>query len=404
MSKVNDMRAHNQWSSRPNDERYWGLADMGEAMRIVKQGGRERNAPTKAIRAIPYQFEGCDSPDLCITGSNDVPVSLTHWSSGQLCRYVVAPADYIRDLPPKLASECINHGIRQLNGGKETASLLINRMSNHSLMLRSITTQHYSRLWNSDIINSLTPATENGWMVPPARPVRNDPRARPATLQDIVPGQDAFGLSVKVGDLIAPAGCYASEAGYGQDMFIFMVNPQRVIDLDGDALMRGFYLENSETGAKAFKVTCFYLESVCGNHIIWGSKHAQSLRLIHKGQNFKNFATQLSGQLRQLTDSNTTEETKMVAAAKSYMLGKNREETVENVFNNKTFGLSKQVIEASYTIAVEYEHTAKAPPTSAWGLCHSLSRFSQSLPYADERAKIDVAAGKLLQLAYAAKG
>src|SRR4051794_1680780 len=134
-------------------------------------------------------------------------------------------------------------------------------------------------------------------MVPPARPFRDDPRARPATPADIVPGQDAFGLAVKVGDIIAPAGCYASD----RDAFIFMVNPERVIDVDGSGgLMRGFFLYNSEVGAGAFRVQAFYLEAVCSNHICWGAKGLHTFRLVHKGDNFRDFGHRLSRELGQL--------------------------------------------------------------------------------------------------------
>ena len=394
---TNLMQAHNQWATRPNDERFFNLKDMGEAMLDVKTRGRERTAPTNAMLATTHTYPDSDSPDLVLTGSNGVPVALTHWSGGQLCQYVGAPANYIRSLPPELAAQNINHGLKERKD--ETASLLINRNTNHTLTLRSLTTEHYARWWNVDIISHLRVATDNGWMVPPARPVRHDPRARPATLDDIVPGQDAFGLSVKVGDMIAPAGCYASD----RDMFVFMVNPKRVIDLDGDSLMRGFFLENSEVGAKAFKLTCFYLEAVCGNHICWKSKHIKDFRKVHKGDNFRDFTYQLGGHLRQLTDANTSEETKMISAAKNHVLGKNKEEVVEIIYNNKTIGLTKATVETIYEGAERWEHTAKAAPNTTWGFVHSATRYSQTLPYADERAKIDSSAGKMLQMAYVSK-
>lgn len=393
---TNLMGAHNQWASRPNDERFWGLRDMGEAMLNVRASGKERTAPTNAIRAVAHQFPGLDSPDLCVTGTNGVPVTLTHWSGGQLCRYVDAPADYIRALPAPLAAECINHGMRE-HRKNETASLLINRNPDQSLTLRSLTTDRYSRLWNTDILTALRPAAEHGWMVPPARPVRDDPRARRATLEDIVPGQDSFGLSVKVGDLIAPAGCYASD----RDMFVFMVNPQRIIDVDGsDGLMRGFFVWNSEVGAGAFKVQCFYLEAVCGNHIVWGAKGVQTLRLVHKGKNFSSIGYKLNRELRAMSNRDASEERNMVTAARNYVLGKDKAETVDTVFGNRNIGLSKNVIEMAYNEAGVWEHTAKAPPTTAWGLAHGLTRYSQTVPYADQRASIDAGAGKLLQLAY----
>ena len=77
--------------------------------------------------------------------------------------------------------------------------------------------------------------------------------------------------------------------------------------------MRGVFVWNSEVGAGAFKVQCFYLEAVCGNHIVWGAKGVQTLRLVHKGNNFNGIGYKLSRELRALTDQNTTAERDMVA-------------------------------------------------------------------------------------------
>jgi len=220
--------------------------------------------------------------------------------------------------------------------------------------------------------------------------------------EDIVPNQDGFGLAVKPGDMIAPAGCYASD----HDMFVFLVNPTRIVDLDGSGgLMRGVFLWNSEVGAGAFKVQTFLLESVCGNHICWGASDVRTFRKVHRGNNFSggklgDFGREMAKQLISYADADTTEERNMVQAARSYVLGKNKAETIETLFNNKQLGLSRTVIEATYTVAERHEDTAKAPPTTAWGFGHGLTRFSQQTPYADERARLDNAAGKLLALAY----
>src|SRR5205823_3039256 len=151
-------------------------------------------------------------------------------------------ASYMRALPAPLAADCLNDGLARRDGDVQ---LLLHRDGggeHGDYSLRSLTSA-YSRLWNVDILRALQPATEAGWMVPPARPAVDDPRARPATIEDIVPGQDSFGLAVKEGDLIAPAGVYAGD----RDMFVFLVQPDKIIDVAGsDGLMRGVFISNSE--------------------------------------------------------------------------------------------------------------------------------------------------------------
>lgn len=395
---TNLLGAHRQWASRPVDERFWGLDDMSLALHNTEVRSNERKVPVKQVRATSYVDE-TGKADLVLYGSAK-PVTLTHWSMGQLSTYAGAPASYLRSLPPALAAQCLNNGLEKYDG--EDVQLLLHRNGepgSKDYTLRAMTTQ-YSRLWNTQILNALKPALDRGWMVPPARPCFNfsDPRARPATAEDIVPGQDSFGLSVRVGDMIAPAGCYAGD----RDMFIFLVNPTRVIEVNsGDSLMRGVFIWNSEVGAGAFKVKSFYLESVCGNHIVWGAKDVRTFRLVHKGNNFHNIGGKLGNQLAKFGDRDTAEERNMLNAARNYVLGSNREEVVETVGRHTT--LSQKVIDATYTVAIEYEHTAKAAPTTAWGMAHALTRYSQATPYADERSKLDTAAGELLQIAYKAK-
>jgi hypothetical protein len=395
---TNLMAASRQWAIRPNDERFWSIADLQAAMKEVKASGSERTPYVRSMRALAFDEPGYDTPDLRIGSTSGGPtIKLTHWSLGQLARYSAAPAEYIRSLPAPLAAECLNHGLAAR--GDQAASILLHRNPDTSQTLRSMTTERYSRLWNADLVNALTPAIDNGWIIPPARPTRDDSRARAATLADIVPGQDAFGLSVKVGDMISPAGVYASD----HDMFLFMVNPDRVLDMNGSrGLMRGIFLWNSEVGAGAFKVQTFLLEAVCGNHIVWGASDVRTFRKVHKGNNFSDmgsFGRDMSRSLVAYADRDTTVEMGMVKAAPSYFLGKDEAETKKALFANKSLGLSQTVIDVTYTVAEKWEHTAQAPPTTAWGFVHGLTRYSQETPYADERAKLDTAAGKLLALA-----
>ena len=397
----NLMAASHQWASRPVDETFWGMHDMGAALREMRERSRQMPCPVRKMRAESVPVVGHDSPDLAVLGSKG-PIKLTHWSLGQLARYADAPADYIRGLPPALAAANLNHGLAKYHG--EDVQLLLHQNDESDYTMRALTTADYSRLWNSDVVGALTPALDDGWMVPPARPSfnRDDPRARPATAADIVPGQDGFGLAVKPGDLIAPAGCYASD----HDMFVFLVHPTRIVDLDGSGgLMRGVFLWNSEVGAGAFKFQIFLLEAVCGNHIVWGASDVRTFRRVHRGGNFSGhnlgrFGREMSRHLVRYADADTSAERNMVAAARRYVLGRDKAETVETLFNNKQLGLSRTVIEATYTVAEQWEHTAKAAPTTAWGMSHALTRYSQQTPYADERAKLDNAAGKLLALAY----
>ena len=97
--------AHNQWMTRPADERFWDLDDLRAALADLRDRSFERTQKTRAVRAVA----GYDSTDLGLQGSCG-PITLTHWSFNQLCSYAGAPASYLRQLPAPLAAECINTG------------------------------------------------------------------------------------------------------------------------------------------------------------------------------------------------------------------------------------------------------------------------------------------------------
>jgi hypothetical protein len=389
----NLMAASMQWANRPADERFWGIKDLLCELSRQKHESTERLVDVKALRAK------ANGKDVELLGPNGNPASLTNWSFGQLCLKVGAPASYLRGLAPELAATNLNYGLERCES--EQANVLLRK--NGHVACRALTSDSYSRIWNQDIVTACKPALDLGWMTPPARPSgQSDDRARQATAEDIVPGQESFALSVKVGDMIAPAGVYCGD----RDLFVFLVNPKRTIDDGGKGLMRGLFIRNSEVGYTAFSVQSFLLENVCGNHIVWGASELSELRMVHRGKANVKFGNELSLQLRKYNDQGEVVEERMIRAAKDWVLGKDREETVKNLFaQNKTLGLSRTTIEASYDMADQWEHTAHATPNTAWGFVHGLTRFSQvGQKYADDRLSMDSAGGKLLQLAYKAAG
>jgi hypothetical protein len=404
---VNLYQSNNQWANRPADERFWGLDDLASHLETVRAQSRE----------VPYALEklsvvGTDGGDLMLQGERKA-VGLTHWSFGQLCRFANASPEYMRKLPTDLAVQCLNWG---LNEAKQTTTVepvfddfsgdyIVPESTGKQLNLlftdgvvRAINgggNRGYSRLWNLDMVRSLRPATEHGWMVPPARPCVSDPRARPATIDDIVPGQEDFGLSVKVGDMIAPAGVYAGD----RDMFAILINPERYVDDGVKGLMRGLMVWNSEVGAGAWYALSFLFENVCGNHIIWSASQVKKHRIVHRGKAFDNPETRIHHEVKQIMNTGFQKELETITRARGMILGKDKDAVVEALYERKRLGLTQKVIEATYTVAEQYEDTAKAPPTSVWGMVHGMTRYSQVTPYADERKRLDEAAGKLLALA-----
>lgn len=390
---MNLYSASNQWATRPDDQRFWTLQEMLEATRRFRESAREAVIPVRSLQVI-----GTDGGDLEIVGQAKIPARMTHWGFGQLARYAGAPADYLRTLPAKLAASNVNYGI-QKKGETDKANLLLH--SNGSLVMRSITTDSYSRIWDCDVIDRMTGLETFGWRVPPARPCRSGQAgSRKATEQDVLESKSGGGgLSVKVGDMIAPAGLYASD----HDCFVFMVNEKhRIADGSPEGLSRGFFLHNSEVAnGKALKVTCFLYRHVCGNHIVWDASDVNEIKVVHRGSADRRFREKLRVELRSYAEGKASEDEARIVAAQKVILGANKEEVLDTLFKKLRGELPQKTMELSYDQAeddAQFDKTIN--PRSVWGVVQGMTAYSRNVPFADDRNRIDRAAGKVMKMAF----
>jgi hypothetical protein len=376
--------ASNQWITRPPDQRFWNLEDLHGAVRAHRDSAAIGRSDYRALAVAP------EASEVALVGANGGHARLTHWAFGQLCARIGAPAAYLRTLPTELVCQNINHGLNELkySNGPATAVILLDRTATPYLA-RAFVTDSYTRIWNVDLVRRLRDLSE-GWRVPPARPAfAGQPNARPATEADVL--SDPHGLSVNVGDLIAPAGLYASF----EDMFVFMINEDRRID-DGSpgGLSRGFFLSNSEVGKAAFRLTTFYYRHVCGNHIVWDASGVQELAIRHVGKADERFGQELQLELRKYADTGALIEEQKIRKARDFLLGHKKDEVIDLIFQKGL--LSRKRATEAYEIAEKNDEK----PETAWGLASGITRISQLSAYTDQRVELDKTAGKVIELAF----
>lgn len=392
--------ACNQWMTRPADERFWNLADMEKAT-----GDWQKRAITSQPTPFSTLRTEVQDGELCLTGRTGKLAPFTNYGFGQVCTLSGAPAKFMRELPTTLASQVLNNRlkVRGENDSAHDARILFHAREDQSLVVRSVNTDLYDRVWNVDLIRRLRPMVEvDGWMVPPGRPAFKDPRARPATEADIIPGQDDFGLSVRVGDMIAPSGLYASD----HDMFVFLVNPERVLKAGNRQLMRGFFVRNSEVGDGSLRFDFFCMDNVCGNHIVWGASDVHSIKIRHVGtetlaKGLKKFAVELT----KYSDARASEQEEQIAKAMRFELGKSKDEVLDAVFkyarSHSLPAITRKRIEAAYdTVASERGQLRYGDnPRTVWAMVSGLTENSQG-EHADTRDIVDTQAGRLLEIAF----
>jgi hypothetical protein len=354
-------KAHAQWANRPEDERFTSLESLHAACKEYAGSAAEKDVAFADLRV-----ENVDG-DVRLVGKAGVSARLTHWAFGQLCSKVEAPASYLRELPATLACQNLNHGLAQRvkdAAGRTAASLLFHR--NGSLLLRAITTDAYTRIWNHEVAERLLDLQIQGWT--PAKP------------------------DIRVVDNRLPL--YASD----HDMFAFLSNKNVTVqEAGGDgAMYRGVIVENSEVGASALKLTRFLYREMCGNHIIWGASNVIDISVRHVGSARQKWGY-YAAKIRQYAEGSVSEDEAKIKAARSCVIGGTKTEVLDALFGKRQVSLSRRVLEAGYDAVVPRED---GDPATKWGIMQGLTRYSQTLPYADERTRIDKAAGRIMEVEF----
>lgn len=383
MGTVNLMAASNQWACRPADERFWTIDEMYRDAVERRVASRESADHLGGVRAEVFDGE-------VVLRSRASLLAVTNYSFGQVCRSVGAPQGYVSGLSPTLAAQNLNYGLSRYDG--DESRLLVREGAGLPSRLLAVTSLGYARVWNSEVIARLKPLIGDGWRVPPARPAGiNTPGARPATKDDLI-GDDDFSLSVREGDMIAPAGLYNGD----RDMFAFMVKPGAFDDGAGNPVSRGFFCWNSEVGDRSFGVTEFAYEHVCGNHIVWGASDVVSTRVRHVGEARQRMVEILDRMLLTGSSYDRGEMERRIRIARSLSLGKDRAAVIQR--GATVTGLSRKLVGLGFDAAEETRAIHRANPATAWGLLQGLTRVSQNTGHQGKRDEIDRRAAKLTAL------
>jgi hypothetical protein len=284
----------------------------------------------------------------------------------------------------------MNHGLQDLKGEQ---LLMLHKNGDH--VLRCVTSNEYSRIWNYEVAELALALEEGeGWVTPPARPssVSGVP-VRRATEDDVLKRAKHPTLGIDVGDEISPAGLYCSD----HDCFIFQVNEDHPIDAGGgEMLYRGVFWSNSEVGDARFRGTMFLFDSVCGNHIVWGARIVAEINIVHRGNASLDFRQAMAAATQNAL-APASEDEDRIKAAKMYEIGPGQPEVVKTIFG-KGWGLSKRECEDAYVLATRHAEDHGTEPNTAWGYAAGLTRLSQG-QFADKRDQMDRIGGRILEMA-----
>lgn len=384
--------ASHQWSNRPADERFWTLQEMRDQ---CYEYYANRTETETALRRLVVADDKHGELYVGIPDAKRHDMRMTNWGFKQLCADLGAPAAYLGDLPADLSKELLRHHLDEVSADKRV-QVIGYKPKEGPEIFRFYNGPSYSRMWNYQLCDQLLEVTraDRGWRTPPARPATAGP-TRFATKADVLTGQD-HSLSIKVGDEIGPAGLYASD----HDMFAFLVNEEHRIPDGTDAgLARGIFISNYEVPGYAFKVWRFLYRFVCGNHIVWGAENVATFRIIHVNVSFQQAWEAMSKELQGWLDRSSKEDIEKIKKLQRYCLGDDMEEVIDKLYAFR-FGITRKQLTDAYTLVHTNEvvNAQDGDPRTPWGMINGLTRLSQEIPYADERARLETAVGRLMMV------
>ena len=356
------MQASNQWASRPADQRYETLDALQVAVADRRLESWTLTTDTKDLRVgAASNTLTVDAYD--VTQGYRRTLEPSNWAFGQLSQYAQAPASYLRKLPAELAAINIQWGLEH---GPIRNDALVLGQTNGSNALRAMTSTSYGRIWDSQVVEAVQRVNTDGrWQVPSATYATTNAK-RATTL-------------------------YASD----RDVFLFLVDPDNAIEVDGETMFRGFYTWNSEVGSAVFGLTTFLYRYVCDNRIIWGATDVQELRIRHTGGAPERFAYEGAEYLSRYANESASGLVDGIKKAKAFELPE---------ADKPGKGWDSWLQDRGFTArqaksAIETAQAEEGEARSLWDIINGVTASARAIIHTDERVKLETAAGKLMRYA-----
>lgn len=354
-------QASRQWATRPHDERFLSLTDMEEHFALQRHNSEGAVAATRDLEFLPT----VDNKGLLV-GFRDREYNPTHFSFGQLCSLADSPAGFLRKLPSPYVADILNY---QMKYGRdvEDAGLLLYR--NGTDELRAATGPRYGRIWNNDILRSMTRLFGDG-----------------RTGDWRVPGE--FGKEVEVTKQNTTL--YAGD----RDMFVFLADERNRIEVpnrrngESGLMARGFFIWNSEVGSTTFGISTFLFDYVCQNRIVWGAEDVKEIKLRHTASAPTKFLEEIQPALTTYSNASTANIVQGIEKARAARL-----DDVDAFLANR---YGKRMVDQLKTTHMLEEGR---PIETLWDVTTAVTARARSVQYQDERVEIERDAGAVMKLA-----
>ncbi|MGQ3241633.1 DUF932 domain-containing protein [Shinella sp.] len=370
-------RVSSEWFSRPDDQRFLSLDDLGASVRHRTERSRTRVVDTGGIR-VEANRNDPDRLALMFPGS-DAPVSPTHWSFGQLAAQVGAPAAYLRQLPASLAAINLQYGLNS-NRVEQIKILETEAVASaHRIDLRAVTGPDYGRIFDHELVDAVQRIAGNG---------TGDTRWKVPGMLDWSTGIYNPHVDVRRDTTTL----YASD----RDVFLFLVDDLNPIEAgrlpygSPDLFFRGFYCWNSEVGARTLGIASFYLRAVCQNRNLWGVEDFQEISIRHSKYAASRFAHEAAPALLNFANSSPQPFINGIRAARERIVARTDEDRSHFL---RSRGFSRA--ESARVIETVLREDGR-PPESVFDFVQGITALARSKSHQDARLDLEGRAKRLL--------
>lgn len=379
MNPTTIQTAAREYANRPKDERFPSVAALVENAQHQREHSIEKQINAKDLKAVDVEGE------LALQGPKGNPARFTHWSFGQLARSIGAPAAYLRDLPAKLAADCVNHGLQNTPPASDFNLLLQAPNGRPHPTVRACTSETYGRVWDAELYGAVQRQImqhDHRWTTPPTW----SGEAAGAYRGD----RDSFLILVNGGSIVQDPSL--RNTVYSRPTPPTTPNQVNEDNVDPSGMYRGLLIRNSEVGAASIVIEQILFRFVCGNHMLWGAVTDKSFNRRHVGaKTLRDTLREISSIAFHWTNATAGRDEAIIRSLIDHDIAKTKEAVVDEL---RKIGFSKADAIAAYDKA---EMTESASPRSFWGIAQGATRISQATGYQDDRFALDQLAAKVLQ-------
>ena len=161
---------------------------------------------------------------------------------------------------------------------------------------------------------------------------------------------------------------------------------------DPDLMFRGFYVQNSEVGARSLKLAAFYLRAVCMNRNLWGVENFEEVKINHTRLAPDRWLRQAVPALNSYANGSTDKLIAGVKAAKAAKVASDGEDAIAFLTDRKfSYAKAKAILEQG-------EKEEGRPPRTVWDMAQAITANARNALNTDDRLDQELSAKKVLDL------